>query len=342
MKSLPLLLIASMAWGFPEMVRHGYVNCTACHVSPDGGGMLTAYGRSLSKEMLSQFGSESMALPLAGLVRIPEPVMVGGDLRAVQLVTDTLTATDLRFFIMQLDAEMGVNTDRFAVMGTLGFDCRAFPKAMFRRHWALFRMNDNWNVRVGKFPLAYGIHSPEHHLDIRMNLGLDEGSESYNAEVSYLGESYDLFVTAVAPRIDPSRWQSETGLAVRSSFNFRERYKVGASAYSGQGPKGSRWAAGPFAMLGFTEHLYLLEEIDYAEDGITPARAGLYNYTKLGWEFVQGLHVFGVGEFAGTSHQAIGGGFNYYPAPHFEVTTQLQRTLSTSEWYAWLQMHIYL
>ena len=47
---------------FPEMVRHGYANCITCHISPDGGGVLTAYGRSLSREVLSTWGAEGEAV----------------------------------------------------------------------------------------------------------------------------------------------------------------------------------------------------------------------------------------------------------------------------------------
>ena len=34
-----LLLIPELAWSFAEMVRNGYANCAACHVSPSGGGV---------------------------------------------------------------------------------------------------------------------------------------------------------------------------------------------------------------------------------------------------------------------------------------------------------------
>src|SRR5436190_12052961 len=33
----------------PTMIRLGYVNCAACHVAPQGGGLLNAYGRSIDE-----------------------------------------------------------------------------------------------------------------------------------------------------------------------------------------------------------------------------------------------------------------------------------------------------
>src|SRR6266568_3497263 len=44
-----LLLLAAPLHALPTMVRLGYVNCAACHISPQGGGLLNAYGRSIDE-----------------------------------------------------------------------------------------------------------------------------------------------------------------------------------------------------------------------------------------------------------------------------------------------------
>ena len=38
------------AWAYPEMVRHNYPNCTSCHVSPSGGGVLTLVAKEQACE----------------------------------------------------------------------------------------------------------------------------------------------------------------------------------------------------------------------------------------------------------------------------------------------------
>src|SRR6185312_4028151 len=51
--AVALLFGGRAAHAFPEMARFGYTNCATCHYSPNGGGLLTPYGRALSKEVLS-------------------------------------------------------------------------------------------------------------------------------------------------------------------------------------------------------------------------------------------------------------------------------------------------
>ena len=55
----PLVVSTNNSWAFPEMVRHNYSNCSSCHVSPSGGGVLTQYGRELSSAILSIWGAEN-------------------------------------------------------------------------------------------------------------------------------------------------------------------------------------------------------------------------------------------------------------------------------------------
>ena len=46
------LFYLNEAGAFAQNAVHGYPACIACHVSPNGGGLLTDYGRSLSRYIL--------------------------------------------------------------------------------------------------------------------------------------------------------------------------------------------------------------------------------------------------------------------------------------------------
>jgi hypothetical protein len=51
MKLLLVLLLAAApnAAALPTMIRLGYNNCAACHIAPQGGGVLNLYGRSIDQ-----------------------------------------------------------------------------------------------------------------------------------------------------------------------------------------------------------------------------------------------------------------------------------------------------
>ncbi|RYZ63714.1 MAG: hypothetical protein EOP05_23120, partial [Proteobacteria bacterium] len=53
--------VGANAEAYPDLIRHNYVNCTTCHVSPTGGGAMTEYGRAMSHELLSAWGTEREA-----------------------------------------------------------------------------------------------------------------------------------------------------------------------------------------------------------------------------------------------------------------------------------------
>jgi hypothetical protein len=42
-------VFAGQLKALPTMIRLGYVNCAACHVAPQGGGLLNAYGEVSTK-----------------------------------------------------------------------------------------------------------------------------------------------------------------------------------------------------------------------------------------------------------------------------------------------------
>src|SRR3954466_10080680 len=47
--TLVLWVLNRPARALPTMIRLGYTNCAACHISPQGGNLLNAYGRSIDQ-----------------------------------------------------------------------------------------------------------------------------------------------------------------------------------------------------------------------------------------------------------------------------------------------------
>src|SRR5687767_311170 len=126
-----LMILPIKVHAFPEMVRHGYVNCITCHVSPNGGGVMTPYGRELSREVLSAWGTENETR-FVGFFKTPEWVNLGGDVRLLQYYQDNILKKKTKFMLMQADAEVAVTINKITVDATAGVRDNEF---MSRRYY---------------------------------------------------------------------------------------------------------------------------------------------------------------------------------------------------------------
>ena len=359
---LTSLFISQLAFSFPEMLRHGYSSCTACHVSPNGGGLLTPYGRTLSAELLSSFGSEKQAGFMHGFVKTPEWLGVGGDVRWVETYLNNQAVEKYRFIFMQADVEPGFFYKQFSVVGTLGYqskDSYNYTGSDFisRRHYVMYQPTEQISVRAGRFFPAFGVNFADHTILTRRNLSWEEGAETYNLEAAYTREKFDVFVTGIFGRPEYKDLHRDTGFALRGSYNFGEGSKAGLGYYFGKNDLNvARHLAGPFLIWGITHHLYLMEEIDFISRSTNsaPSVSGALNYTRLGYEFYKGMHVFATQEYSKmdfnadlTRSQAYGLGVMWFPIPHLDLSLQYTNrksdALATTFYdFAWFQMHYYL
>jgi hypothetical protein len=198
--SLPIF-----GYAFPENIRHGYFSCTSCHVSPSGGGVLTPYGRSLSAELMSTWGSPKSSgfLFSDSEDESKNPPWFRANIftRGVQTRRDSPTVEKTQFIPMQGDLEAGVDIEQFAAIVTMGYRARYASQSkdlgelFSRRHYLLYRPSENVSVRAGKFMFSFGLNGPDHITATRRGLGWDQGSESYNLELSYLSEKISSILT---------------------------------------------------------------------------------------------------------------------------------------------------
>jgi hypothetical protein len=328
---LILFLLASPAWAFPEMVRHGYPNCIACHISPTGGGVLNAYGRQISKELLSTWGVDNEQRFLY-IVQPPDWLAPGGDLKYLALGESAGGVTTNQWIDMEQDGEVAVTVGQFTADVAAGFQqypTEADPTQFFsRRYFLSYRPTDELVFRAGRFFPAYGIYIPEHVALIRRGLGWDEGMETYNVEASYLGEKYNFQIEGILGRPDNPGLYREQGTSMTGAINITDTMKLGASYYYGYSLLTSHQFAGPYAILGFTPHFFLLSQADFERSFAYTDQAphyGLDDYQRLDYEIVQGLHVYVTQEFQQTD-MTIGStrqdnywfGIQFFPRPHWE------------------------
>ncbi len=361
---LGFLTLPKTAFSYPEMVRHGYVNCIACHMSPTGSGVLTAYGRELSRELLSQKGKEGESQFAYGVVKLPEWLSLGGDFRNLVLYKDTPTTREGRVILMQADFEMAGSYGKFILDGTLGY--RETPNAesatnhfISRRHFLNYRPSDELSFRVGRFQPSFGITTADHAIVTKRGLNWDQGSETYNLEAAWIGEKYNTFLTTVLGRPDNTKLNREKGIALNTSFSFLDRFKTGLSYFYGSNQAQKRHIYGTWGILGVTSYFYVLTELDFqavisnAGSGLDPgSQLGFVNYNKIDYEFFQGFHGFSTLEIqkasfskSNTLGKFVGLGIQYFPRPHFELSLTLQKQfyaiLSEPTNLAFLLVHFY-
>lgn len=349
MKKLLLLLIALFhgpgAWAFPELVRHGYTHCTACHVSPSGGGVLSAYGRELSKELLSMWGREGEQRVLHGAIRDDEfssRLLLGGDIRAIQLYRDDPMVREAQYFLMQADLEAALKLGPWTLAGTLGkLEAPGDSSVGSRRFFAMVSLSDESSLRMGKFLPAFGLNIADHSRSTRGSLGFGQGQESYNLEYSWLGEKWSFYSTAILAPSDAYRRTTGRDAAFSQQMNYalNSSGKLGMSYLLGSGGGLKTHLLGVHWMQGFLERFHLLAEADAS---FSRDRRAWFRFARLGYELTQGLQLLALHDGsvqAGFEKSSWGVGAQWFPRPHLEIQAQWNRVPDD---LLFLVLHYYL
>lgn len=336
------VMLAKDSPGFPQMASHGYASCMTCHVAPGGGGLLTAYGRSLSRELLSQWGREGEEAPLYGMVSAGEQLLWGGDLRTLQYFSRSPLVDVGRFIFMQADLEMGLRIGTFTVVGTIGFQNamsanHSGGQIFSRKHYLLWNTAENFFVRLGKFDAPYGIRWPDHFMYARRDLGWDEGSESYRAEWSVMQESWEGILSLSAGRPDAPQLGTEKAATMRFAKYLGDSTQLIFSAHFGSKSSGNRLVLGPALALRISSSLMLFTQVDLQKKlgGLGGSNTGILEYFKLNFEALKGLHIFALQEISHLNLQdtqtrktAFGLGVQWFPRPHLELLVGLRKNTS--------------
>ena len=370
MKALIAFMLVAIspvpAEAFSELARHGYVNCTACHLSPSGMGALNEYGREMSKELLATWAREGEQKFAYGLLDPPEALLVSAYLRTLQVHKEN-TASRIGYpVVMQADVEVAVNGKKWAVAATAGRqEIGAQPKSegrfVSRRHYGLYRVSDEHTVRIGKFQKFFGLNDPNHNLYVRRRLGFQQDTETYNAEYSWLGEKLSTYLTYVFGGLSDSKSRArESGPSLSTSYFLFDKHKLGFSYFFGddksQLNNSKRHVFGPWFIVSWTEHLYSLSELDFqARTNRTTGQktSGYVTSNRLSYEAYKGVIPFLLFEQEHldrdrpqTKLQTYGLGMQFFPRPHFELTAawQKERLFSAPDYsdLAWIMLNFYL
>lgn len=354
---LIILLNSLVAVAFPEMIRHHYVNCGACHVNQNGGGLINAYGRTISAEVLSTWGKENEARAFYSIDPEKIPWLnVGGDVRSVQSQFENETVSQARHIWMEANIQVAAQLNTFTFFTNIGKVEQANQslKTELNKYYVSFQQSDELSFRVGKYIPVYGINLPQHNFYIKQNLQLGPGTERTVADVQWNGENYNFLAGVSKSASHSAVRDEETAFNAQVQKNINDKHKVGVSYWYGEATRYRKFNVGAHAVSGWSEKFYSLFEIDsvWSKDNNDVETKSIAELVKLGYEFYKGVHLQMVQEHfqsssaTSTKTESLGIGMAWYPRPHFEFETLYskrvkQATTTSNEDSAYLLLHYY-
>ena len=241
---LSVLALAVGVWcadAEPIFLSRQYTRCTNCHYSPTGGGLLTPYGRSLSREELSTFGASRGSGALGreqdflfgALGKGLGPVSVGLDLRPSHLSIDSTGYSSSRDFLMNAAVAAALQHRKWTFYGLVGRQPRGDDTRVSSfEHWVMYQSDGGLGVRVGRFLPAYGVRLADHTTFTRATLGFDNDDQIYGAEMSYKSDRHLVQLAAGPGRAESLLADDEQGAFTatgRWQFDLRPRMVLVAS-----------------------------------------------------------------------------------------------------------------
>ena len=221
----------------PIFLSKQYPRCTACHYSPSGGGLLTPYGRSLSREEISTFGrgGAAGAVPtgapwseesfLFGAIGSDSPLQLGLDIRPSHLELKVPgLAIDDRNFLMNLDLQAAWQRERWTAYGSVGRKPIGDGELVSYEHWVAYQVSDALSVRGGRFLPAYGVRFADHTSFTREGVDLAQDDQVYGVEV---GVSTDRSLLQLS--VGPGRADSLIAGNGQAAFTVSGRYQLDLS-----------------------------------------------------------------------------------------------------------------
>lgn len=317
---LVTLALAPAAHAFPGSVRWGYANCVTCHVNVAGGGVLTPYGRLLSRELLSAKGGEHEPEFAYGAGDLPAWLQLGGDV--------TYAATEEHpLQLLQADLEAAARHGRLLAVATVGRMGDATHTMghdwLSRRHYVEVAATRVLSVRAGRFLPNFGVWNGDASVATRAGLGWDR--DTYNVEANWIADRWNVAATGILA--GTGTVAAERGVSLSGGLFFAGKRKVWLSYVARGRPGLSRRAGGLAGVLGIGSHAYLLAQGDLQRletDGV--ARRDFYGNVCFARETVKGLYVLLVDEVSrrgfdqpGRLSHSYGAGLRFFPRPHFEA-----------------------
>ena len=292
--SIALLFLVVMgsggaAFAYPQFqLSTGNVRCNQCHFAPAGGGLLNNYGRSEAGDTISSGGNGAF---LHGLWEPPSWLALGADFRLAEAANNEQgpNGVDSAFFPMQADLYVHIRAGHFDLAFTGGVRGSERPvdpsfasRLISQEHYLMWSEGPTgWYVRAGRFFAPFGLRLVEHTAYVERFLGFNLLEETYNLSGGYVGDDWELHLTAFIPDFVRDA-VGERGSGGAAYFERRQgrNFAWGAQAKVSVGDEQNREIVGLVGKGWFEgPKIQVLAEADFA-------RLGIDNVAGSRWQFV--------------------------------------------------------
>ncbi|HSP18569.1 MAG TPA: hypothetical protein VLQ79_03585 [Myxococcaceae bacterium] len=263
--ALAVLLTAGSAQAYPWMIRHGYTNCSGCHVDPSGWGLLNEYGRAQAQILLPTLWGRSPdeVQPTTGIlygaVPLPSWLNVGVSLRGAVLSTTTSGKTDWRDILMIADLRAGITAGPFLASISVGYlpvggllaavTHQPRDNLVMREHWLGVRVDDQKLYFIlGRTNLPFGLRNVEHNSFVRSATRTDTNSaQQYGGQVVWDGPGVRAALMGIAGNfLIQNAAYREHGYSGYVEGAFSNSFTLGLSSLLTNADKGTGSFANPY------------------------------------------------------------------------------------------------
>jgi hypothetical protein len=245
-----LLFAASPAHALPTMIRLGYGACAACHIAPQGGGLLTEYGRGIDDAQSLRAGDgEAGEASADGFRRLTH------DLRFLlqeRGSVDGVRALPPAHFVRLVYRNSTQLTRRIRLSAVVGAE---YPGSFFvAQALAHYRPTDTIEISVGRDQLPSGLNLPDLSLFIKSRNAMTFHDYPTQAKVAWWGERGFVSTYAFAPSFQeasPAAREWGVGALGELDLSGQQTKVVGVTLLTAHASAHDRQTVGAYARLGF-------------------------------------------------------------------------------------------
>lgn len=326
---IAFLSLVNNAHAFPDSVRHGYTHCSACHVSPAGGGLLSKYGRNLSTELFSTWSYSDEEKLGHGILKSKgdqsKNLHFGGDIRYLNRSSENKTATTDEGFLMQAQLKLALQYEKFQLFLSLGEIENPRQTSEVRwispEYFLLFSPGEETFVRAGRFEPMYGLRLPEHNLLVKQETSFVPWQQRDAVELAQQGENLTLAVAGFQSTDGQALAQQNTGYIFSAYYTVFDTFRLGFNFLNAEGQDLRRRSTTVSGVLPWTKMFFSSVEISrVANNGAESAVALWRNSYEMFKGFIPYLQFQGKREFGNTTmnRDQYGVGLLWLPRPHWE------------------------